>query len=301
MTFRTIETVVAPAQPGSGTPTPGAYDLTTLAVVKSELTMTDTENDTILQQYITQESDVISRYCNRVFQVEGVQNTVWIERDPTNFMAHGPLWSLQLSRWPIPFTTSTTFTGNTHGTNVVDGISAGAIAQLKAGMMVFAGDLPTGAMVQAVNIGSGSITLSTAVSDMMTGVSFTTGISVVVTGGDDAPLTLVQGTDFMVNPTTGALLRLSSTTGQVIQWPFLPLTTIFPAGYAALPGAVQDAAIRLVTARWKQRGRDPTVKQENQPGLGGPQYWVGTIPGSRGSMPPEIADKLDNFRVPMAA
>ena len=75
--------------------TPGAsLDLTTLATVKTELGITDTDNDAWLQTKITQTSVAIASACRRVFQQETVAdyfNLGWRSCDE----------ALVLSRFPV--------------------------------------------------------------------------------------------------------------------------------------------------------------------------------------------------------
>lgn len=53
----------------------GPYDLTDLATVKEELNIDGSDTDTMLQRWITAASARISKYCDRVFAVEGVTET----------------------------------------------------------------------------------------------------------------------------------------------------------------------------------------------------------------------------------
>ncbi len=56
--------------------TPAAsFDLTTLETVRSEFGVTDHSEDENLSRWIRQASDVISKYCNRVFAQETVEET----------------------------------------------------------------------------------------------------------------------------------------------------------------------------------------------------------------------------------
>ena len=57
--------------------TPAAsFDLTTLETVRSEFGVTDHSEDENLRTWIRQASDVISKYCNRVFARETISETV---------------------------------------------------------------------------------------------------------------------------------------------------------------------------------------------------------------------------------
>jgi hypothetical protein len=51
-------------------------DLTTLATIKDELGITDTSLDAKLSRYITEASGIIAEWCNRVFAIETVTETM---------------------------------------------------------------------------------------------------------------------------------------------------------------------------------------------------------------------------------
>jgi len=108
MGIRAITTVQTPAS---------GYDLTTLAVVKDELSITDTSKDTTLSRYITSASAAIAQYCNRVFPSETVKDEFWPDRETYGFQLPGSMMSLQLTRWPVGTVTSVT----ENGTALVDG------------------------------------------------------------------------------------------------------------------------------------------------------------------------------------
>ncbi len=108
---------------------------------------------------------------------------------------------------------------------------------------------------------------------------------------------LSDGTDFRVDPANGLLVRLDGLkypTG----WQAWPISVTYVGGFADTPDDVEDAAIRMVKARYLAKGRDPFLKQENIPGVREVSYWVAT--GSdAGNMPPDVADILDNYRTPV--
>ena len=81
-------TVVTPAS---------TYDLTTLARVKRELGITDNSSDELLQDYISEQSDVFSGMCRRVFAQETVIQT--FDLDINRFDWIGP--NLVLDRYPV--------------------------------------------------------------------------------------------------------------------------------------------------------------------------------------------------------
>jgi hypothetical protein len=122
--------------------------------------------------------------------------------------------------------------------------------------------------------------------------------SVVTTAQIAQPITLVQGTDFLVNQDTGQLIRLVAQTGYTSCWDTIPTVVEYTAGYATVPLDVEDACQRMVEKAYWARGRDPSVIETNQPGMAGSQrFWVST--GANGNMPPEVQDILDAYRVPV--
>ncbi len=113
------------------------------------------------------------------------------------------------------------------------------------------------------------------------------------------PTTLVEGTDYLVDSDQGQLTRLF-VDGNPARWD-VPVQAQFSAGYAEIPDDLQDATIRMVKARVYARGRDPALRQENAAGIYEATYWFGTGPGSRGNLPPDIEEIIENYRVPVVA
>lgn len=300
MSVEYVSTVLVAA---TSTPPVGPYDLTDLTTVHDELSIAigDVSNDGFLQRAITQASIAICDYCNRVFAVEAVQDLIYIYQDPFPYQVPGGVDPLQLSRWPLVSSGVVPFTGNTHSSTTVDGIpSTTGLAQ---GMLVFAADgsLPPGCSIAAAP-GSNSITLSAAAISSETGLSFTTGLQVVQTLAVGDTQTLIYGTDYTIDALRGWLLRLNAFIGVVDRWEAEPVQVQYQAGYASVPASVVDACLRLVTARFRARGRDPMLVEQSQPqSLGSQRYWVGAQPGQKGAFGPEIQSLLDPYRVPVVA
>jgi len=76
-----------------------SYDLTTLDVVKDELGVTDNSKNAALERYIAGASAAAAQYCNRVFQLETVEERIWPARAGSPLS--GSFDKLQLSRWPV--------------------------------------------------------------------------------------------------------------------------------------------------------------------------------------------------------
>lgn len=130
--------------------------------------------------------------------------------------------------------------------------------------------------------------------------------SVVIVDPPGTATTLIEGQDFLTDAARGWLIRLDQYTGYPTRWDPVMTTVVYPAGYAqgtaGIPADLSGAALRLITARWKARGRDPLLMSRDQPGaLGQERYWVGGVPGVKGPFPQEIAAVLDLYRVPVTA
>jgi len=300
VSVETITKVIVPARcEESSSELADPHDLTDLATVHDELSLpiTDTSNDAFLSRAITQASKVIANYCNRVFALEGVQDQIYLQQDPYPWQVPGGVNPLQLSRWPAADSGVVTFTGNTHSSIVIDGIAS--TAGICPGMLVFAADgsLPTGARVESV--APKSLILTQPASTTAADVSFTTGVQVVQTLSVGQTQTLIYGQDFTIDAKRGWLIRLDAFTGISVRWESVPVTVQYQAGYHKVPADLVDACLRLVTARFSARGRDPMLVEKTQPNLGVQRFWVGSMPGPAGSLPPEIASLVDQYRVPV--
>ena len=108
MTPKTISTVVTPA---------ASYDLTTLDVIKDELSISDGSKDTTLRRYLSWASAALSQACNRIFPVETVTDEVWPERSTWSLPSAMEIF--QLSRWPLVSGSVSSVTEN--GVVLVDG------------------------------------------------------------------------------------------------------------------------------------------------------------------------------------
>lgn len=82
--------------PATSTPPAGPYDLVSLEDMKQKLFIadTDTSKDFLLQEIITNTSEVVAKLCNRVFGYEEVDETFYQLED-------GASKRLYLSRWPV--------------------------------------------------------------------------------------------------------------------------------------------------------------------------------------------------------
>jgi len=117
--------------------------------------------------------------------------------------------------------------------------------------------------------------------------------------------TLIAGTDYIVDEARGWLTKIDPNTGYTTGWSPDQYTVEYTAGYYEAgsgnpPADLEMAVLRMVTARFKARGRDPFLKSQGEPGIGQEQYWIGALPGQTGPFPPDIAAVLEKYRVPLA-
>ena len=130
---------------------------------------------------------------------------------------------------------------------------------------------------------------------------------VAVTSVTEDGTNLTAGTDFILDPTNGRLIRLHCD-GRPRRWCAASVVATYQAGYVlpgdttgaarTLPYDLEDAVCRLVATRWAERRRDPFVVEESVVGVGSTKY---VTAGPNGNMPPDVADLLDNYRVPVTA
>lgn len=122
MSVEIISTVITAAK---------TYDLADLSTVKSDLAITGNDENAYLKRLISRASAAAKNYCNRVFQVETVQDQIWPQRDLYPGVVIGGLRPLQLSRFPIADKGIVSVTEN--GTALVEGtdfIADYAVGQL---------------------------------------------------------------------------------------------------------------------------------------------------------------------------
>jgi len=101
---------------------------------------------------------------------------------------------------------------------------------------------------------------------------------------------------------TGQLYALDPT-GAPGRWLFWKsIVVAYAGGYIlpaetgkTLPSGIEGACVELMSDYWASKGRDPSVRSEDVPGVGAIQYWVGTV-GDPGELPPRVVMKLARYR-----
>lgn len=109
---------------------------------------------------------------------------------------------------------------------------------------------------------------------------------------------LVENADFVVDAESGQVMRLSG--GRVICWGSAPKVVQYQAGYEEIPGDLQDAVTRMVRNRFRAKGRDSYLMSESIPGVRDSRWWIATG-NDAGNIPPDIADLISSYRVPVIA
>lgn len=265
--------------------------LVDLETIKSELNIdaADTSSDDWLNRTIGQVTRSIESYCNRTFQIEVLFDATDIGQDPFPYQTPGGVKRLQLARYPL----------------ANFGVLKLASAAAPGDVTLDFGKVAPSGIISAPGIPAGSTysgnepqTLSNPVrAAMPAGTSVAFGIEVAQTISATSQQILGVGIHYVIDGKAGQLTRINES-GVARIWEALPLTITYSAGYPDVPDDVVVAALRWMVWRWSERTRDPTLKATEQPLVGTKSYWVGGPPMS-GGVPQEIAELLDNYRVPV--
>lgn len=290
------------------------YDLCTLDQAKAELDIagTDTSWDAWLDGTtgqpgaIAQVSKAIARYCgSRVFHVEALSEVVYLDqfwRSHHNSRTE----ALQLSRWPLVKVTSVTIDAGlsgeavlTENTDFAVKADTGELLRLDSSSGLLTRWLASTVTV-AYAAGMGALATETyAVTGATPGYTVTNGanfsIDQGVTYASGTALAAVTGTpgagQYSLDTATGKYTFAAADDGQM-------LSIVY--GYNQIEDDLTYAALRYITGRAKEEGRDPALMEEENPQLGRKRYWVpGTAQGA--SLPPEIRDLVSQYRPPVLA
>lgn len=294
MSNEIVTTVVTPA---------ASYDLTDLATVKADLGLEtgDAASDAFLTRAISQSSKAAANRCNRVFPVETVSDLIYLDR---GILRNSGASLLQLSRWPVLQIASVITNA---GLSDQATLGAGTDYQLKA---------DSGQLLRLdASDGSPMRWCARTVT-----VRYSAGY-----GAQASQTTTIPATPFQISVTqkTGFALDLGVLYGST---PFVAVTGAPAAGqysvaagiytfnaadsgksvaitylFTDIPDDLAEACLRIVTMRFKAKGRDPMLVSEESPGVGNQRYWVGNMPGHKGAFTPEIDALLDAYCVPVAA
>jgi hypothetical protein len=296
MSYAVVTTVLSAA---------ASYDLTDLATVKDELSLTDTLADAWLSRGISQVSASISNYTKRVFAPEYVQDVFDIQQDPYPYQTPGGFAELQLTRWPVLAVIS-----------VVQTLAAGSTQTLVQNTD-FRADPATGRLLR-LNPFTGVATTWEA---YPLTVLYTAGFGALVTESHVVPaspyqVTVSQSAAFScaqsvsyASGTAFSAVAANPAQGQYAVangvFTFNPADTgqtlSFVYATSAIPFDIIDVCLQLITGRFQARGRDPALIQRDTPGVGTERFWFGGEPGQRGPFPPDLQGILDSYRTPTVA
>jgi hypothetical protein len=113
--MRGAERIVAITTPASN------YDLIDLTTLKSLFQITDDASDAFLNALIPLASQAVQTYCNQVFVVETLTETLFPARDGMPWSVSTAFEPLQLKRWPLTGVTSIVETVGTQVTPLIAG------------------------------------------------------------------------------------------------------------------------------------------------------------------------------------
>lgn len=282
------------------------YDLVNLAVAKDELGLgqDSSSDDGWIGRAISQISKAVMNDCNRVFAPETVQDVFDCSR--SGLRVTRPI-ALQLSRWPVLAVTSVVQITGSVGTTqtLVEGTdfrtddTDGQLVRLDAATGRVRGWEPLSTTV-IYSAGYGSTVTET---HTVPGTPYAQSVTNAATFSCDRQVSYASGTALArvsASPAHGQYTVTSAglytfnaaDTGQVLTFAYCTANT---------PDDIEDAALRLITGRYKAKDRDPNLIQKETPGIGTQRFWFGNAPGQTGPFTPDIEALLDNYRVPVAA
>lgn len=284
-------------------------NLTDLATAKDELGIatSDTSDDTWLTRAIGQVSKAICTHVKRALAPEYVQDVFDIQQDPYPYQTPGGFAQLELSRWPVLKVASVVQTlavGTTQtlveGTDFRVDYATGRIARLNP----FTGIITTWEAIPVTVefvAGFGSMVSET---HAVPATPYEVTVAQASTYSCDQQVSYASGTvltpvaaspaqgQYSVNATTGVYTFNGADAGQ---------TLTFDYATASVPADLVEIALRLITARYYAKDRDPALVQRDQPGLGTERFWFGGAPGQKGPFPPDVEGMLDEYRTPTVA
>jgi hypothetical protein len=281
-------------------------DLVSLDMAKTELELgsRDTGKDPWLALAIKQVSGAVRTHCNRVFMPELVCDQFDIQQDAYPYQTPGGFAQLQLSRWPV-----------IGGVSVVQTLATGASpsTQLLVEGKDYRLDAQAGLLLR-LNPWTGTGTNWEAIPVMVT---YAGGYGALSVEGhvvpDSAPYQITidaagWACDIGVVYADGTPLTRASGLPGAGQYAVSNRVYTFAAADAGqslalsfataeVPDDLAATCLRLITARYKSRGRDPNLIQRETPGVGVERWWFGGAPGQKGRFTPDIEAELADYRV----
>lgn len=110
---------------------------------------------------------------------------------------------------------------------------------------------------------------------------------------------------YRMDADTGQLFAVDAS-GYPELWSFCKSVVVaFDRGYIlpaetgnTLPDGIQGACVELLQCYWFHKGRDPSLKAEEAPGIMRYEYWVGSV-GDIDQLPPNVLSRLAPYRRPI--
>ena len=279
------------------------YDLTDLYTAKNELCISSPANDVWLGQAISQVSRSIASYVKRVLVPEVVQDQFDIQLQRPSSSLRGDE-ELQLTRWPVLSVVS-----------VVQKLSDGSALTLVEGTD-YRVNTATGTLLRLNSSGFGSVWEVLPVTVTYMAGYGTKVLEVAVVPASPYKVTVAQSAAFSCDQsvsyangnklvqvaaspatgqysiTAGVYTFAAADTGQ-------SLTIVY--GVKNAPADLVEACLRLVNARFRSKDRDPSLVQQETPGVGVQRWWVGGTPGQHSPFAPDIEHILDPYIMPVMA
>ena len=281
----------------------GSYDLTDLPTTKDELAIkaADTGNDIFLKRAITQASSAIASYCSQIFQVETLVDTFDRQGRPdTVRQFYGPA-TLQLSRSPVVSVASLTENGTAlvEGTDFRVDKKLGLVYRLSADSTK---TVPWSLFPVVVTYSAGFTKFTTKSASVPGTGPFTITVDNATTFVLDKGVQYANGTPLVAVAGVPAVGQYAVVAGvYTFNAADANAAVVIFYVYAAVPDDVISAALRLITMRFKAKGRDPMLMQHSEPNIGEDRWWVGGAPKSA-HFTPEIDNLLAPYRrIPVAA
>ena len=279
-------------------------DLTDLSTIKDELSIpaADTANDAWLARAQQQSSTAIANFCNRTFAVQLYKDNI---RRRLDWWYAGYLPNdrtpLSLGCAPVVAVISIVEDGVTlvPSTDYEADLDRGFLYRLDA----TSGDPTNWTSEQVVVVylsGYGSQAVQAATVPANPG-PYTITVANAATFSVDVGVAYASGAPFVAIASAPAHGQYSVAAGVYsFNAADAGASVTVTYGQTKIPDDVVDAALRLVTMRFKQKGRDPMLMSQSQPNLGDKRWWVGSVPGQNGALPPEIKGLLEGaYRVPV--
>lgn len=281
-------------------------DLLLLADFKDDWQIAGTSDDAFLARAIRRCSAEVAQFCNRDFGLATYKEVIRIGRDTAPFVIPNGVVPLQLARWPVQSVTSVVegFSDPTTLDSATDYDVVSVLGQLSR--------LDSNGMQREWNAGVITVTYAagyvlpyvyeartlaftaTSITDTANGLAtFRVGTTV-----DVVDSTANSGTYVVATSAAGELTFVTSAGAPVAFTPHAKGPVVTLTVEPTLPDDIQDAVSRMVWTRYAERGRDPFVKSETTDGLGSVTY---ISPNTNGNLSDDIADILDNYRVPVVA